>query len=70
MLEMKAKASRTRNLEMHANESVRAEMQTFVKALASYPDRFAVNPSVSFDQHRISLMVVAWALRQNSKTQN
>lgn len=70
MLEMKAKASRTRNFEMHTNESVRAEMQTFVKALASYPDRFAVNPSVSFDQHRVSLMVVAWALRQNSKAQN
>jgi hypothetical protein len=55
---------------MHTNESVRAEMQTFVKALASYPDRFAVNPRVSFDQHRISLMVVAWALQQHSKAEN
>jgi hypothetical protein len=70
MLETKAKASRNRNIKMHTNESVRAEMQTFVKALASYPDRFAVNPRISFDQHRISLMFVAWALRQNSKVEN
>lgn len=70
MREMKVKASRHRSIEMHTNESVRAEMQTFVKALVSYPDRFAVNPRVSFDQHRISLMVVAWALQQNSKAEN
>lgn len=44
---------------MQTNETVRAEMQTFLAALVSYPDRFAANPQVSFEQHRISLMMPA-----------
>ncbi len=55
---------------MQANEIVRAEMQTFVLALVSYPERFAANPRVSFDQHRISLMVSELVLRRNMKTEN
>lgn len=57
MPEMKGKGSRTRSSGVQANEMVRAEMQTFILALASYPDRFAANPHISFDQHRLSLMV-------------
>jgi hypothetical protein len=32
-------------------------MQTFVEALASYADRFAANPRISFEQYRDSLML-------------
>ena len=42
---------------MQSNETVRAEMQTFLAALASYPDRFAINPRISFEQHWGSLMM-------------
>lgn len=42
---------------MQGNETVRAEMQTFVEALASYADRFATNPRISFEQHRTSLLL-------------
>jgi len=42
---------------VQTNETVRVEMQTFLAALVTYPDRFAVNPRISFEQHRISLMV-------------
>ena len=49
--------SRIRSREVQTNESVRAEMQTFLAALVSYPDRFAVNPRISFEQHLGSLMV-------------
>jgi hypothetical protein len=42
---------------MQGNETVRAEMQTFVEALASYADRFAANPRLSFEQHRNNLML-------------
>lgn len=42
---------------MQTNETVRAEMQTFLAALASYPDRFAANPRISFEQHWGSLMM-------------
>ena len=41
---------------MSGNEQVKVEMQVFLAALVSYPDRFAVNPRVSFEQHRVSLM--------------
>ena len=51
---------------MQANEIVRAEMQTFVLALISYPERFAANPRVSFDQYLVSLMVPELILRPNS----
>lgn len=44
---------------MQTNETVRVEMQTFLAALVSYPDRFATNPQISFEQHRISLMMPA-----------
>jgi len=55
---------------MQPNEMVRAEMQTFVLALLSYPDRFAANPRISFDQHRISLMVSKLVLLRNSNAEN
>jgi hypothetical protein len=38
------------------NERVRLEIQSFLKALDSYPDRFAREPEVSFEQHFCSLV--------------
>ena len=58
--EMKSRVSRImRNDQVQSNETVRAEMQTFLAALVSYPDRFAANPHISFEQHRTSLMMPA-----------
>jgi len=55
---MKARVSRIRSIgKVQTNETVRAEMQAFLAALASYPDRFAANPSISFEQHWGSLMM-------------
>jgi hypothetical protein len=34
---------------------VRKEIENFVHALSSYPDRFARNPYLSFEQHRFSM---------------
>jgi hypothetical protein len=59
MREMKARVSRIRSIvAVQSNETVRAEMQTFLAALASYPDRFASNPRISFEQHWGSLMML------------
>ena len=33
------------------NEQVRVEMQTFLRALDSYPDYFARNPHLTFEQY-------------------
>ena len=41
---------------MPGNELVRVEIETFLMALASYPDRVASEPKVTFEQHRASLM--------------
>ena len=38
------------------NEQVLMEVQSFLQALASYPDRFAKEPTVSFEQHLCSLV--------------
>jgi len=44
---------------MTGNEQVRVEMQTFLQALASYPDRFAINPRMTFEEYRSSLVLAA-----------
>ena len=43
---------------MRANQEAHQEMQNFLKALDSYPERFARNPGVSFAEHHSSLMPV------------
>jgi hypothetical protein len=40
------------------NEEACLEMQSFLEALHSYPERFARNPGVSFEQHHSGLMPV------------
>jgi hypothetical protein len=37
--------------EPSGNEQVRREIQSFLQALNSYPDRFARNPRISFEEH-------------------
>jgi hypothetical protein len=41
------------------NEQVLEEIETFLRALESYPDRFALDPTVTFEQHRSNLIPVA-----------
>jgi hypothetical protein len=44
---------------MENNEQVLTEMQSFLQALDSYPERFAQDPDVTFEQHRSSLAAAA-----------
>lgn len=39
-----------------ANEQVRSEIQSFLRALDSYPERFALSPGISFEEHLGSLV--------------
>jgi len=41
------------------NEEVRVEIRTFLQALASYADRVARDPGVTFEEHHVSLMAPA-----------
>lgn len=50
---------RRRAHRMSGNERVRTEIQTFLQALASYADRVAREPKVTFEQHRVSLIAPA-----------
>lgn len=36
---------------LSGNEEVRREMQSFLRALHSYPERFAKDPGISFEEH-------------------
>jgi hypothetical protein len=38
------------------NHQALAEIEIFLAALASYPEQFAVDPGLSFEEHRSSLM--------------
>jgi len=49
-----------------ANERVRSEIQIFLEALDSYPERFANEPGVSFEEHRTSLLRRAKAASSGS----
>jgi hypothetical protein len=49
--------------QVSANELVRVEIQAFLKALDSYPARFAIDPEVTFDEHRASLIHFPPAVR-------
>jgi hypothetical protein len=54
---MKAKPRRGRegNNRVSRDEQVRIEIQSFLLALASYPDRFSREPRISFEEHRLSI---------------
>jgi len=41
------------------NAQVRVEIQHYLQALASYPDRFARNPDITFKKHLYSLVAAA-----------
>jgi hypothetical protein len=51
---------------MSGNDQVRVEIETFLKALASYPDRFARDPRVTFDEYRLSLVSALHAAKPES----
>ena len=45
--------------QVSGNEQVRSEMQTFLQALHSYPERFAQDPEISFEEYWGSLAQTA-----------
>lgn len=46
------------NDRVSGNEEAYLEIQNFLKALDSYPECFAQNPGVSFEQHHSCIMSV------------
>lgn len=59
-VEMKSKRRQVRvgDQRLSGNEQVRREIQSFLRALHSYPERFARDPDITFEEHRSSLLVV------------
>lgn len=47
--------------QLTGNDRVRIEMQSFLQALRSYPERFARNPRLSFEEHCSGLVQTAKA---------
>jgi hypothetical protein len=56
--EMKVRMSLSSTSEnsLSGNERVRMEILSFLWALDSYPERFAKDPSITFEEHRSSLI--------------
>jgi hypothetical protein len=44
---------------MSGNEQVRKEIESFMRAMHSYPDRFARDPRVTFEEHHDRLVRAA-----------
>jgi hypothetical protein len=63
MLKMnpKPRPVRLRERRLSGNEQVRREIQNFLHALHSYPDRFVRNPDITFEQHHVRLVRAASA---------
>lgn len=57
-VQMKSKRGQVRvgDQRLSGNEQVRREIQSFLRALHSYPERFARDPDVTFEEHRSSLL--------------
>jgi hypothetical protein len=43
-------------------QQVQQEIETFISALSSYPERFARDPYVSFEQHLFSIVASSHVL--------
>ena len=52
---------------MSCNELVRVEMESFLQALESYPQRFASDPHITFEEYRSSLISPALSAPAESR---
>jgi hypothetical protein len=51
MSRVRAEEGRVGENHLSGNEQVRREIQRFLQALRSYPDRVARNPRITFEEH-------------------
>lgn len=54
--EVRARAIGVGENQLTGNDQVRIEIQSFLQALRSYPERFARNPRLTFEEHCIGLV--------------
>jgi len=53
---------------MSGNERVWEEIKIFLKALDSYPARFAADPQITFEEHRLGLTLLAQSASQGPRS--
>jgi len=58
---VRAEESRAGGNHVSGNEQVRREIQRFMQALRSYPERFARNPRLTFEEYCSGLVQTAKA---------
>ena len=59
--EIRARDVRAGRSPVTGNDQVRIEIQSFLQALRSYPERFARNPRLTFEEHCSGLAQTAKA---------
>jgi hypothetical protein len=57
-MKFKRRQFRAEDVKVSGDEQVRREIQSFLRALHSYPERFAKEPDVTFEEHRSSLQML------------
>jgi hypothetical protein len=59
-LKMKSKRRQARvgDQRLSGNEQVRREIQSFLRALHSYPERFSKDPGITFEEYCSSLVAL------------
>jgi hypothetical protein len=55
------------DVETSRRREVQQEIDNYLLALSSYPDRFAQDPCVSFEQHLFSMMAAGHTSRRGER---
>jgi hypothetical protein len=55
-MKSKRRQARVGDQRLSGNEQVRREIQSFLRALHSYPERFSKDPGITFEEHCSSLV--------------
>ncbi|MGH9498773.1 MAG: hypothetical protein ACRD3L_06485 [Terriglobales bacterium] len=67
MKTLKYEPERLSVAEATRRHEVQREIENYLLALRSYPDRFANDPCVSFEQHLFSMMTAGHASRTGER---
>jgi hypothetical protein len=67
MKTQKYQPERLNAAEAIRRQEVQQEIENYLLALSSYPERFANDPYVSFEQHLYSMMAAGHTLRNGGR---
>ena len=67
MKDKRHRASVAASVSSHRQSDTQREIRAFMRALSSYPERFADNPYLSFEQHLVSISSACHGAVENNR---